>query len=135
MMSELSNTGQTCRGRTTDSSQCPCLRPKLRKDQKEDEPALCINCGHFDTSHPDTITLPNAQGNRGPSNVSSLMLKYTHLFSNAVAPEGVARQETNEGFRKQDNLSPAVGSSKKSAITIKNGLRNGKETAKVRIFP
>ncbi|KAG1871518.1 hypothetical protein F4604DRAFT_1926250 [Suillus subluteus] len=129
-MSDPDNAGQTCQGRTTDGSQCPCLRPKLHKDQKEDEPALCINCGHFDTSHPDNTTLPNAQSKRGSSNVSSLMLKYTCLFSNAITPEEVAQQETNEGFWKQDNLSPAAGLSKKGAITTKNGPQNGKEIVK-----
>ncbi|KAG2745102.1 hypothetical protein P692DRAFT_20877354 [Suillus brevipes Sb2] len=131
-MSDPDNTGQTCQGRTADGSQCLCLRPKLRKDQKEDEPALCINCGHFDTSHPDNTnaTLSNGQSKQGSSNVSSLMSKYTHLFSNAIAPEEVARRETNDGFQKQDNSSLAAGSSTKKGATTKNGIRNGKEIAK-----
>jgi hypothetical protein len=62
------------------------------------------------------------------------MSKYTHLFSNAIAPEEVAWRETNDGFRKQDNSSLAGGSSTKKGATTKNGIRNGKEIAKVRIF-
>lgn len=51
------------------------------------------------------------------------MSKYTHLFSNAIAQEEVARRDTNDGFWKQDNSSLVAGSSTKNGATTKNGKR------------
>ncbi|KAG1853946.1 hypothetical protein F4604DRAFT_1932914 [Suillus subluteus] len=92
---------QTCRGKTSDGSQCPFLRPKLGKDKKEDEPAMCINCGHFDTSHLQEGILQQPPSTSS-SSFGSIMSKYSHLLSKTGASEEVSRRETNGRFRKQD---------------------------------
>ncbi|KAG1883228.1 hypothetical protein F4604DRAFT_1677588 [Suillus subluteus] len=108
----------TCRGKTSDSSQCPCLWPKLRKDQKDDEPAICINCGHYDTSH-----LQEAIPQQPPSTSSSfgsIMSKYSHLLSKTGASEEVARRETNVGFRKQD-IALSASTSHTAKVEVQSG--------------
>ncbi|KAG1849629.1 hypothetical protein DFJ58DRAFT_729420 [Suillus subalutaceus] len=109
---------QTCRGKTNDGSLCPWLRPKLRKDQKDDEPAICVNCGHYDTSHPQEAILQ--QPPTTSSSFGSIMSKYSHLLSKTGASEDIARRETNLGFRKQDLAMPASMSR-----TAKVGVRSG----------
>ncbi|KAG1889906.1 hypothetical protein F4604DRAFT_1673431 [Suillus subluteus] len=71
---------ETCRGKTSDGSQCPCLHPKIRKDQKDDEPVEAI------------LQQP-------PSTTSTF-----------GACKEVARRETNLGFRKQDTALLALTS-------------------------
>ncbi|KAG1853409.1 hypothetical protein F4604DRAFT_1933304 [Suillus subluteus] len=92
---------QTCQGKTSDGSQCPFLLPKLGKDKKEDEPAMCINCGHFDTSHLQEGILQQPPSTSS-SSFSSIMSKYSHLLSKTGASEEVSHRETNGRFRKQD---------------------------------
>ncbi|KAG1733228.1 uncharacterized protein EDB91DRAFT_1084504 [Suillus paluster] len=113
--------GQTCRGKTNDGSQCPCLRPKLRKDQKDNEPAICVNCGHYDTSHPQEV-IPQQPPTSSSFGVS----------------EDIAHRETNVGFRKQDlalsaatNRTAKVGvhsSGSKDVIKVKMAAANLRKT-------
>jgi len=107
---------QTCRGKVDDGTQCPCLRPKLKKDQKDDEPTICINCGHYDTSHPQEAIPQQHPGPSMSSSFGSIMSKYSHLLSKTVASEEDARRETNEGFRKKV-ITPSAPSGSASRIT------------------
>jgi hypothetical protein len=126
----LPTVDETCRGKTSDGSQCPCLRPKIRKDQKDDEPVVCINCGHYDTSHPQEAILQQPPSTS--SSFGSIMSKYSHLLSKSGACEEVARRETNLGFRKQDTALLAS-----TSHMAKVGVRSGssKDTIKVRGLP
>ncbi|KAF8837817.1 hypothetical protein BDN67DRAFT_1013585 [Paxillus ammoniavirescens] len=92
----------TCAGKNKDGSECPCRRYKPRRNQKEDEPDLCHNCGHFDTSHPElpSILEQSSKPIAQPSNISNLITNYTHLLK-TKASEDIARKETNDGFRKK----------------------------------
>ena len=62
---------------------------------------MCINCGHYDTSHPDD-SKPVAPVR---PDMLSMVRSYTGQFrtdSKAKASEENARQETNMGFLKMD---------------------------------
>ncbi|KAG1765521.1 hypothetical protein EV702DRAFT_1050996 [Suillus placidus] len=100
----LPTVDETCRGKASDGSQCPCLRPKIRKDQKDDEPVEAI------LQQPPSTS----------SSFGSIMSKYSHLLSKSGACEEVARRETNLGFRKQDTALLAS-----TSHTAKVGVRSG----------
>lgn len=121
---------ETCRGKTSDGSQCPCLRPKIRKDQKDDEPVICINCGHYDTAHPQEAVLQQPPSTS--SSFGSIISKYSHLLSKTGACEDVARRETNSGFRKQD-IALSASTSRMAKVGVHSG--SSKDATKVIRLP
>lgn len=123
----LPTVDETCRGKTSDGSQCPCLRPKIRKDQKDHEHVVRINCGHYDTSHPQEAILQQPPSTS--SSFGSIMSKYSHLLSKSGACEEVARRETNLGFRKEDTALLAS-----TSHMAKVGVRSGSSKDAIKVL-
>lgn len=81
----------TCSGADKDGKPCPCLRVKLKPDQKADEPAICINSGHWDTAHP-----------LQSFDIKSLIGSYQVASGPTPKASSVdALRESWQGFRKQ----------------------------------
>lgn len=112
----------TCSGTDKDGKPCPCLRVKLKPDQKEDEPTVCFNCRHWDTAHPSQ-----------PFDIKNLIGSYQ------VASEGKAKasssdalRESRQGFRQQsgsksradneDDLAGLIGKNRKGKGKDKVGF-------------
>ena len=92
-------TPHTCSGTDAEGKPCPCMRVKLKPDQELDEPAVCVNCGHWDTAHP----IPHAPATE-KFDITRLIQSYQPKSGgSALAPKVSAEaavQETRQGFRR-----------------------------------
>lgn len=117
----MSGNPEKCSGTDKDGNLCLCPRFKKRKDQKDDEPAHCVNCGHFNTCHPDYEQISST---KTEGRIYHMVDRYTELFrkkpTTPKVSEGDARQEVSQAFLKAGEDGKTTRSSRTGKYKVSN---------------